>query len=270
MNMVEPSYVASTLTGILYGVLAWFPVALNGAFISKILSSIDPNMGNHVVPAYLGMMLAVLFYFREPIERAIQMLFRRHAEADIKFLFYASIFTLIVGYPLYTGLSTKLSPAQSDAANAIIGLVITAVALLKIDKKSRIQKLESGMRERRDEPTLVDSILTGITQGTAFIGGISRSGMTLIPLILSGINIRKVLELSFLLAPIYLFLRLLFIGEYTPPSPVDSFIVFTASFVGSIITMHFLLKLGDRLGRRGVGAVFGFVAVSVYVLGVIM
>ena len=270
MIMVEPSYVASTITGVLYGVLAWFPVALNGAFTSKVLSSIDPNLSNHLVPAYLGMMLAVLFYFRGSIERALQMLFRRRSEADLKFLFYASIFTVVVGYPLYMGLSTRLSPFQSDAANAIIGILIAATALFKLEKRSRIQQLESGMRERRDEPTLVDSIVTGIAQGVAFIGGISRAGMSVLPLLLSGINARKVLELSFLLAPVYLVLRLIFIGDYTPVSPLDSFIVFTASFAASIVTMHLLLKLADKSGRKAVGIVFGVVAVSIYALGVMI
>lgn len=270
MSMVEPSYVASTITGILYGILAWFPVALNGSFTSKVLSSIDPNLINHIVPAYLGMMVAVLFYFRGVIERTLQVLSRRQSDPELRFLFYASLFTIVVGYPLYAGLSTKLSSSQADTANALISILIATVALLNLEKKSHIQELESGMRESVDEPTLMDSIFTGIAQGMAFIGGLSRTGMAMLPLMLSGINVRKVLELSFLLAPVYLFLRLMFVRSYTPVSPMDSFAVFTASFIGSIITMHLLLKLADKSGRKGVGSVFGVVAVSVYVLGVIV
>ena len=268
--MVEPSYVASSITGILYGVLAWFPVALNGNFMTKFLSSVDPYLANHIVPAYMGMMLAVLFYFRNTIERALQIILRRQFEADFRFLFYASIFTLVIGYPTYTAMSMKLSPSYSDVLNAVIGVLILIISMLKIQKKGRIHRLESGMREKSDEPTLVDSIITGITQGLAFIDGLSRTGLTIIPLIITGINIRKVLELSFLLAPIYLLLRLIFIGKYTPVSPMDSFIVFTASFAASIVTMHFLLKLADKSGRKGVGVVFGFVAVIVCLMGVII
>ena len=270
MTMVEPSYLASAITGILYGVLAWFRMAPNSVFTSEVLSPIDPNLSNHIVPAYLGMMFAVIFYFRDSIGRGLQMLSQRQSEADLKFLFYALIFTVAVGYPLHMGLSTKLSPLQSDAVNALVGLLITATALLKLEKKSRIQKLESEMRKRKDEPTLVDSIMTGIAQGVTFTGEISRTGMSVLPLLLSGIKIRKVLELSFLLAPAYLALRLIFIGDYNPISPVDSFVVFTASFAASIATIHFLLKLADRFGRKGIGIVFGAAAITVYVLGVII
>jgi len=267
--MVEPSYVASSITGILYGVLAWFPVGLNGNFMTGLLSSVDPHLTEHVVPAYMGMMLAVFFYFRATIERALQFIFRRQFDADLRFLFYASIFTVVIGYPVYTPVSMGLTPLYSDALNAAMGLLILALSMFRAQKRGRLQRLESGMRNKSDEPTLVDSILTGIAQGVAFIGGLSRTGLSVIPLILSGINMRKILELSFLLAPIYLLLRLMFIGKYTPVSPLDSFVVFTASFTASVVTMHLLLKLADKSGRKGVGIAFGLVPIIVFVMGVI-
>ena len=269
MNMVEPSYVASLLTGIFYGVVSWFPVSLEGSLVPKLLSHTDPNLNSHIVPAYLGMTIAVIFYFRIPLERTIQKLLRGIYESEIKFLLYASLFTLLIGYPRGAGTSPSLSPKMADAVSAVIGVLIILLSTLKPGEREVIGNVESRMRGEKDEPTLLDSIVTGSSQGLAFIGGLSRSGLSLIPMLTAGISMRKALELSFLLAPVYFLLKLLFIESYTPVSPLDSFLVFSSSFAASLLTMHLLLRLGKK-SERITGLIIGAVALLELLVGVMM
>jgi undecaprenyl-diphosphatase len=271
--MVSPlDYVSPMLTGIIVALASWLPIGPEGYAVSRLLGDIAPAYGDYMVPSYLGITFAVIFYFKNLIGLDTQIALRGRISSDLKYLFYASLFTILVGYPVVLNLKDAVGPATSDLINALAGLMLLLVGLVYGNRRrAPLGKVEGQMRENEDEATLLDAIVSGIAQGVALIGGISRSGLVLLGLSGTDINVKRALELSFLVAPVYLVMKLLFIGGWDSGLPISLlFTAFVASFVMSLITMKLLLMAAEALGRRSFLVVFGSVAIVVYLLGVVL
>ncbi|NJE42439.1 undecaprenyl-diphosphate phosphatase [Thermococcus sp. GR6] len=265
-------YYLPLISGIIVALSSWFPISPEGYSVNLMLQSIDPLYESYLVPAYLGILFAILFHFREKIATGAQKAIRMSIDPDGKFVFYSSLFTVFIGYPVVVGLPEILSPKTADIINAIIGLVMITAGLLMARRVSvPLRGVDDCLREHEDEPTLIDSLVVGLAQGISLIGGISRSGLTLTVLLSTGASVKRALELSFLVAPLYLIMRLAFIESWDPDLPVALlFTAFLASFATSILTMNLLLRLAESLNRRTFLILFGSIAVIVCILGVIL
>ncbi|ASJ08877.1 bacilysin biosynthesis protein BacA [Thermococcus siculi] len=264
-------YISPLVSGIIVALASWLPIGPEGHAVSGLLESLAPSYGDYLVPSYLGIIFAVLFYFKNLIALDTQSAIKGRVSSDLRYFFYASIFTILIGYPVIRGLEDAVSPATSDLINAVIGLLLIALGLIYRGRKlAPLEDVEGRIREDENEATLLDSIVSGITQGAALIGSVSRSGLVLLGLSSTGIDVKRALELSFLVAPVYFVLKLLFM-TWNPELPVSLlFTAFLSAFVVSLITMKLLLKMAEALGRRRFLIVFGSIAVVVYLLGVMM
>ncbi len=264
-------YMAPLISGIVVALSSWLPTSPEGYSLVRFLSAHYTSYGDYMVPAYLGVTFAVLFYFKERIALGSQNALRRSFDPGIKYFVYAAIFTILLGYPLLTGLSDLAGSKVSDFINALVGFMIFLLGLFLGRFHPVLERVEGKMREEKDEPTLIDSISSGLLQGVSLLGGLSRSGFVLLSLLFSGLSVKKALELSFMIAPVYFVMKLAFMEGWDPALPVSLlFTSFLAAFVGSILTMKGLLKLVDLLGERLFLMVFGLIAVAVYLVGVIL
>ncbi|AFL94501.1 hypothetical protein containing Bacitracin resistance domain [Thermococcus cleftensis] len=268
--MVSPvDYVAPLISGIVIALTSWLPVGLEGQVIGSILDSVTPDHSSYLVPAYLGTTFAVFFYFRDYIALGSGNALRKRFDSDMLYFVYASLFTLLIGYPLLRTFSNEISPAGSDMVNALVGLLLVLLGLFT-GEKVPFEKVAGIMREREDEATLVDSVLSGVAQGVAVVGGLSRSGLVMLGLASTGVSLKKALELSFLVAPVYIVLKLAFVGNGEPGLSVAFFFTaFLSAFAVSIITMKLLIKLAEDTDRRTFLVLFGLIAIAVYLMGVI-
>lgn len=269
--MVVPAdYASSAITGIVMAITSWLPLG-TGKALSHFLGAVALGYEDYMVPSYLGIIFAVIFYFRDLIAVGTQKALRRSFSADLKYFAYASLFTLAVGYPIAAGGWDLLGPEASDMANALIGALLDLVGVLCWKKRRAPLEGVDGRLREEDEPTLLDAIVSGIAQGFAMIGGLSATGLILLTLSGTGIKPKKALELIFMISPVYLTLKLLFLGEWSPAMPVYlPFTAFLASFVTSIIFMRLLLAAGGRLGRRTFLTLMGLVPIAVYLLEVVI
>jgi undecaprenyl-diphosphatase len=265
-------YIAPLVSGIVVALSSWLSISPEGYFVSNLLHSIDPAYVDYLVPAYLGVTFAVLFYFKEKIALGSQNALRKSFDSDTRYLLYAAIFTVLLGYPILTEVRNVIGPRTSDMVNAAIGVVIIVLGLLAGTKsEAPFKGLESRIREEKGEATLLDAMISGLSQGITLLGGLSRSGLVLLGLLCTGISVKRALELSFIVAPIYFVMKLAFLGGWEPALPVSLlFTAFLAAFVVSIVTMKALVTLSESIGRRGFLVAFGSVAVVVYLLGVIL
>ncbi|NJE84710.1 undecaprenyl-diphosphate phosphatase [Thermococcus sp. CX2] len=271
--MVHPyDYYSSAISGVIVALSSWLPISSDGYFLKTVLAGINPLYEAYLVPAYLGILFAVLFHFREKIAEGAQKAIKINIDADGRFLFYASIFTILVGYSVCMSLSDVLGPKTADMVNAIIGALLIGMGMLTSKRiRAPLKDVESNLRDSENEPTFLDSLIVGVSQGIAFIDGISRTGLTITSLLGTGVSVKRALELSFLIAPVYIVMRLIFLDGWEAQLPLGiSFVAFLTSFVTSILTMSLLLKLANILGRKVFVTIFGSIAVIVYILGVVL
>lgn len=265
-------YVAPLISGMIIALGSWLPVGPEGHSFTALLGAVAPSYGDYLVPSYLGVMFATLFYFRELIALGSQNAIKKHLDSDTMYFIYASVFTLLVGYPILKTVSDAVDPGTSDLINAIAGFGLVLVGLLAGTRvQAPLEGIERSIREKKDEATLVDAVVSGLAQGVALIGGLSRSGFVLLGLASTGMDVKRALELSFLVAPVYLVLKLAFMGGWDPKLPVALlFTAFLAAFVVSLVTMKLLLKLAGAVSRRTFLVSFGLIAIAVYLMGVVM
>ncbi|WP_258084967.1 undecaprenyl-diphosphate phosphatase [Thermococcus thermotolerans] len=264
-------YIAPLVSGVVVALSSWLPTSPEGYSIMGFLEGVTPAYVDYLVPAYLGVTFAVLFYFKEKIALGSQRALRRSLDSDVKYLLYATLFTLLIGYPLLVGLRVVIDPKVSDFINALLGFAIFLFALFMGRFRPLLGGTKEKISEEKDGATLLDSIVSGLLQGGTLMGGFSRSGFVFFGLVVTGVTAKKALELSFLIAPVYFILKLAFVGGWDPELPVPLlFAAFLSAFVTSIVTMKGLLKAVEVFGERGFIAVFGLIPVFVYLVGVIL
>ncbi|ASJ10925.1 hypothetical protein A3L12_06230 [Thermococcus sp. P6] len=258
MNVLD--YLTPAVSGVVVALSSLFPISPEGYSVLKSLEALTPACGDYIVSAYLGVTFALLFNFRNEIGSGSQRVLRGIPDPDMRYLLYSTVFTLLIGYPLLTNNGIPLSPRTADLINAVTGALILSL----MGRPGR--KTEWG----EEEKTLVGSIVSGSLQGGALIGALSRSGLTFLGLLVTGIPVKKALKLSFLTAPTYFVLKLAFVGwQLKLPVPL-LFTAFLTAFLTGMVTIKALFRAVDVLGERGFLILFGSLPVIVYLMEVIL
>jgi len=258
MPVLDPSYVASALLGLITGVLTWLPVSPNGQLMDLLTGLGGWPAPVSTVPAYLGVMMAPVFLYWTDIAREATVALRGRFQASHRFYFYAGIFTLMVGYPIASR-GFSLSPQTADLLSVGIGGLIILAGVLRRESC-----------EDSDRSTLLGAIFAGSAQGISFIGGIPRTGLTFPALLAAGFDAERSLRRSFLLAPLFFLMKLLFTDTGGLGGTGQSLVMFTFAFFSSMAVMKILLVLAGRLDRKRFACLYGGIAILAYIMGVIM
>lgn len=191
------------LVGFVQGIVEWLPVS------SKTMNLLILSAGGiPVTQAYalglianFGSFFAALVYFRHEVLQMLTALrhpFSKEPEAQLlRFVILATLATGIVGVPLY-----KLSKQTLSLASGSVGMLIVGGLLLVTGFiASRREKLSASeaQAEEKEIPNSWRSLLIGACQGFAALPGISRSGVTVTPLLTMGYSAKEAIRLSFLL-----------------------------------------------------------------------
>lgn len=151
--------------------------------------------------ANFGSFFAALYYFRREVAGVLKSL--RHPFADepyarlLRFLVVGTLATGVVGIPIYLGVQSTFSVVGGSVAMLIIGALLIITAFIARGKS----KLEEKAAAQKDgKPVnLASALFTGGMQGLAALPGISRSAMTMTPLLWMGFSADESLRLSFML-----------------------------------------------------------------------
>ncbi len=144
---------------------------------------------------------AALVYFRHEILQMLTGLrhpFAKEPEARLlRFVILGTLATGIIGVPLYKLSKQTLSLASGSIAMLIVGglLLLTGYIAVRREKLSAVQ----SNAEDKEIPGSWYSLLIGACQGFAALPGISRSGVTVTPLLTIGYSAKEAIRLSFLL-----------------------------------------------------------------------
>ncbi len=238
--MLSPS--DAVLAGLLQGLLEWLPVSSSGQvtlFLARLF-------GYGVAEAYrislflhFGTLASAIVFFYKDVFKAVRGLLTLKFNPVVRLWIYATIFSLIVGFPLYLLYNRIASGLSLDIASVLIGISLIIIGF------SMMKTSGSGKR-KLDEMTLRDYLFLGLAQGIAVLPGVSRSGLTILVLLVLGFSSWEAVRTSFLASIPVIFLASLFTGlsegfvlEYTSILALLS--AFTAGVIG-IAIMTFLSR----------------------------
>lgn len=173
------NFLQALILGIIQGVTEWLPVSSSAqvTILGTVFRMSYQEAFSFGIFLHLGTLSAVLFKFRD-----VKLYLN-------KFIIVATIFTGVIGVPLYIFISYS-----GEFISIIIGvsLIITGLIL-------RFSKNKFGTKGS-DDGTLKDSSIVGFFQGFSILPGISRSGITVSSLLFRGFKQEEALKLSFLLS----------------------------------------------------------------------
>lgn len=225
------------LLGILQGIFEWLPISseailtLVGGILLKEINPVDMALFLH-----LGTLVAVIIFFREDVKDVTTLKNRQLAQ----FLVISTVFSLIVGFPLYT-LIKNVTLGNLLLLITGFGLLLTG---LYHSKKIQFKINNSKL-----------AVIAGILQGVAVIPGVSRSASTIFGLSIGENDPARALKLSYLMsAPVVVALSIyLFL---TQPLLIDAWPALVSSSIIGCITLHFLLKLSRKINFTYLALIF--------------
>jgi len=194
--------VVAVLAGIIQGVVEWLPVSSQGnlaLFLS--LAGTEPDVAVQLALfLQVGTTVSAATYYREEIAAAVRSVpdWRPGAayagdNAVPTYIVVASLFTGVVGIPLYVFAVDLAGQLTGGVFIAVIGVLLVVTGVVQLVSES----VSMGVRE---QPTLFDSLLVGSVQGLAILPGISRSGVTTSALLFRSYDPPAAFRLSFLLS----------------------------------------------------------------------
>ncbi|RLI91491.1 MAG: undecaprenyl-diphosphate phosphatase [Candidatus Altiarchaeales archaeon] len=257
---------SSILAGMVQGITEWLPISSTGQSMIALIDLIglEPERAfSFAIYLHLGTLLAVLFKMRIEVKEIILKLPHLGDDKLVQFIVTSTIFTAIIGVPVYWFLKENFKAWQGDLVTSVIGsfLILTGLVLY----------LSKGMMGNRtaSELNLLDMAIAGISQGFAVLPGISRSGMTIAVLLFRNFRQDEALRLSFLISiPAIIGAILLDILQEGLQN-FDYILVFSgilASFVFGYTTIDILLRFARRARFDLFCIAFGFVAILFYLV----
>ncbi len=238
------SIIDAFLAGILQGLLEWLPVSSSGQ-VTLFLAGL---FGYGISEAYrislflhFGTLISAIVFFHRDIIEAIKGLLKLKLNPITRLWIYTTIFSLIVGFPIYLAYNRIASGLNLDIASTIIGGALVSLGFLMKSVSIRGSK-------KLDEMALTDYVILGIAQGVAVLPGVSRSGLTILALLLLGFTAWEAVRTSFLasipvilIASLYTGLSEGFILEYT------SIVALVSAFIAGLIGIAIMTILSRKL-----------------------
>ena len=253
------------ISGIVQGVTEWLPVSsktmLFFIFHMQDLSPTDSYMLSLLLNG--STVLAASIYFRRELYRMLQSIWRRDSVYFrlLVFLIISTFVTGVLGIFFSKSLINLLSELSPRDVIVFVGAMLSVTAFLNWWRR----KIKSS-EKMIDGVNTLDALLIGIAQSFSVIPGVSRSGVTVLALVLRGYNVKDSLIISFLMSipatlggSIYSYImspksfEVLGLGEVLLSIAVATII--------SLVMIPLLLKLSHRFRSDVFLAVLSFVTV---------
>ncbi len=209
--MTHHYLIPALIAGLIQGIVEWLPVS-SKTMITIYFTVIGIKVQNAYdlgLIANFGSFFAALYYFRVEVVKTIKALahpFSTDYYARLlRFLFVATLATGATGIPAFIVVRHAFSAVGGSAAMVVIGILLLFTGFVVRNKEKmveRSQKAADGSDASSGTgrvPGVGISVLTGAMQGLAGLPGISRSGMTITPLLWYGFTAREAIRLSFML-----------------------------------------------------------------------
>lgn len=227
MNIYEHIFL-----GFLQGFTEFLPISSSGhLFLAQEFFGFVPDISLEIW-LHGASLLAVILFFWKRILQIFSGIFSLNADGVLAGqLLLSTLITAGVGVPLHTYFETDLSLQFVG-----ITLLCTAFFIL-VSERFRPQKPKKF--------SWTKAILLGVVQAIAVLPGISRSGITIAFLILTGVERKRSAEISFLLSIPTILGALVYASAEKSQEFFSSelFWGIGAGFVASLLAIKWMMKL---------------------------
>lgn len=238
------------ISGVVQGLTEWLPVSSKTMlfFIFHLwgLSSTDSYTLSLLLNG--ATILAASIYFRRELLRILQSILRRDSRNFRLFVFLTitTFITGVLGISFSMFLIGPILRISSRNVSIFVGAMWSVSAFSNWWRR-KIKSVEKTV----DDVNVLDALLIGIAQSFSVIPGVSRSGITILALVLRGYNVKDSLSISFLMS-IPATLGGSLYAYVTSPKVLEIFGVFEAIFslaVATIVSLA-IIPLLLRISRE--------------------
>jgi undecaprenyl-diphosphatase len=258
----------SILLGLVQGISEWLPISSKTQvlFASYVLFGL-PIAAGYAFGLFLeiGSLGSAVIYFRKDIVALF------HDKKLFMYLLVVTIFTAIVGAPLYYITDTYLQHASPFIGVPMIILGFTLIGIGFYIRYSRALPKIGGL----DQMKIKHYIIVGIAQGIAALPGVSRSGMTVSTMLVMGVKQDQAFRLSYLayipaslgaFGVSLLFSRHEINTDIQAVSPLGLVVAIITALLIGLVTISYLLKFAKTKSIWKLDIVLGVLAL---VLGIV-
>lgn len=252
------------ILGAVQGITEWLPISSEGMMVlaQVWLFGQDTALTQMIELAlffHLGSFLAVIIYFWSDLVSLLKTIpnYRQSSvnKSLFNFLVITSLISGTVGYLIYKIISQVENQGinlTGASAMVLVGLLLLVTSYLQFKSKNL-----PGEDRDENELNLTDGIILGLVQSAAVLPGLSRSGSTISVLLLRKIKDTTALKVSFLMSlPIILGGNFVLNRELLVLN-FNNFIGLLSAFVFSLITIHLLIKIAEKLSFAWFTLFFG-------------
>ena len=214
------------ILGIIQGIFEWIPISSEGV-VALAANGFNLNALDTALFLHLGTLFAIVVYFYKDWIKVLTFKDKKL----LKFLFIATIFSVIIGGLLYNMINVVIGPALLLLTG--IGLLFTAF-FHKSKKKFNIS--ENWL-----------AIIVGAIQGLAVIPGLSRSASTIFGLSLKKEDPQEILRYSYMMSVPMIFVGSIYLIIKNPSFSLSMFPGLIAAFIVGLITLKIIFKLSSKI-----------------------
>jgi len=220
----EISIIQALILGAVQGIAEWLPISSEGITMFLMINAFGKNPSDAISYAiflHFGTMLAAILKFKGDFAHILASFARKKRENSmLSIILIATLFTGLTAVPLYIAIKYGSVAVSGKVFSLLIGalLILTGFILGAPERRERSErrkgKGESGVGEsggssksseseayrRAEELSHFESALLGAAQGCAILPGISRSGTTIVFLLLRKIRQEDALKISFIIS----------------------------------------------------------------------
>jgi len=255
----------SILLGLVQGISEWLPISSKTQvlYASYILFGL-PIAAGYAFGLFLeiGSLGSAITYFRKDIVALF------HDTRLFKYLLVVTVFTGIVGAPLYYITDTYLQHASPFIGIPMIVLGIALIGIGFYIRYSRALPKIGGLEQMK----VKHYIMVGIAQGIAALPGVSRSGMTVSTMLVMGVKQDQAFRLSYLayipaslgaFGVSLIFSRHQVATDIQAVQPLGLGIAIISALLIGLVTISYLLRLAKTSNIWKLDITLGVIAIII-------
>ncbi|MGC8728842.1 MAG: undecaprenyl-diphosphate phosphatase [Elusimicrobiales bacterium] len=227
----------SIILGILQGLGEFLPISSSAhLYLYSYLTNMSYQGLSFDVMLHMGTLLAIFSYFFKDIKNIVKNSIQNPKGEDSKFLFYIAIAT-VPGVIAGLTLDEIAENVFRTPVVVSISLIFFSFVIYFVDKKYGGEKTEKNFN-------LKHAIVAGLFQSIAIIPGASRSGMTIISLLILGYTRDSAAKISFFMAMPIILGAGVFEARKLVFSDINIYLLsgFFSSFLSGLFSISFLLS----------------------------
>lgn len=203
-----PDWLIAVIAGVVEGVTEFLPISSTGhLIITSDLLQFDSLEGTFEIFIQIGAVIAVLLFYRAELLLQAQSVLNRNPEKNedkirtqnSRQLWLGIIIAFIPAAVIGLLFGDQIDEWLFNPTTVAIALIVGGVMFIAVE--SFIKGKETEQQSIENVPlTYVQALLVGCWQVLALIPGMSRSGMSIIGGMLSGLDRQRATQFSFYLA----------------------------------------------------------------------